>query len=84
MQHIPRSPLFVGDVDFADIDAWCIHFANHVLKGVLLGIPPHSCVDDYLYWFKQVSHPYIISCNHDDQPTLVPRLRWHVRNGFPS
>jgi len=47
MQHIPRSPLFVGDVGFGNIDGRWIRFADHVLK-VLPAIPPYSCVDGYL------------------------------------
>ena len=83
MQHIPRSPLSIGDFSLADIDARWIRFADHVLKGLLPAVPPYSCVDGYLQWFRQVSHPYIISGNHDDRPTLVPRLRRHVPDDLP-
>ena len=48
MQHIPRSPLSIGDFGLADIDARWIRFAGHVLKGLLPAIPPYSYVDGYL------------------------------------
>ena len=84
LQHIPRSPLTVGDVDLAYIDARWICFVDHVLKGVLLELSPHACGDNYLQWFRQISHMYIIRGSHDNRPSLVPRLRRHVPDDLPS
>jgi len=60
LQPVLRSPLVVPDVDKTTIDARWIRFFDHVLIGVIRTLSSNACVDKYLYWFKRVSHPYVI------------------------
>jgi len=33
---------------------------------------PDTCVEEFMSWFRSVSHPYVINAKDDEHPPLVP------------
>ncbi|KOM40926.1 hypothetical protein LR48_Vigan04g112400 [Vigna angularis] len=77
-QPIPRPPNSVLEVDIETIDDIWRHFEPHVITHVRLASSPYDCIEGYVQWFRQVSHPYMIPGVDLDRPSLVPRLRRHI------
>ncbi|XP_068466603.1 protein MAIN-LIKE 1-like [Phaseolus vulgaris] len=65
-QIIPRNPSVLGH-GHPDTNGWTVN-APH----------PDACVQEYMAWFRSVSHPYVINTDEDDRPVPVPsNARYH-------
>ncbi|KAL5190512.1 Protein MAIN-LIKE 2 [Glycine soja] len=67
IQSIPLPPVSAS-LSYDDIDDRWMHFSNHVVAVVEL------CVvsADYMEWFFQISHPFLIPTQAGDQPRHAP------------
>lgn len=67
METVPPPPL-VHDIGvYETVDAWWLHFADYLVTFMVVATEPHACSDDYMDWFRCVSHPYIIWHDEQDQ-----------------
>jgi len=49
-----------------------LHYVDYVIKD-MAKTPYHgACVEEYMSWFRSVSHPYVIHVEDDERPLLVP------------
>ncbi|XP_014517379.1 protein MAIN-LIKE 1-like [Vigna radiata var. radiata] len=72
---IPRSPESLPMADIHTIDLHWLRYVDHAFIGVVEAEDPSTCVDEYLVWFRRVSHLYITPGDDDDRPSLAPRMR---------
>eukprot|EP00256_Glycine_max_P063966 XP_014633943.1 protein MAIN-LIKE 1-like [Glycine max] len=71
IQSIPPSPVSAS-LSYDDIDDKWMHFADHVLAVGELCVVLGQVSADYMEWFFQISHPFMIPAQADDQPRHVP------------
>ncbi|KAL5177071.1 Protein MAIN-LIKE 2 [Glycine soja] len=68
---IPPSPVSAS-LSYDDIDGRWMHFADHVLAVGELCAMPGQVSADYMEWFFQISHPFMIPTQAGDQPRHAP------------
>ncbi|KAJ1400892.1 Aminotransferase-like, plant mobile domain [Sesbania bispinosa] len=77
---IPPSPHDAFTMSaISDVHYQQLHYEDHLLEDVHRGPQmtiPRECVDDYLRWYHQISHPYLIPSN-DRVANPVP-CRVHI------
>ena len=76
MQTIPSSPLVTDNAAYQMVNVQWVNFPDFVLTNVIHVVKPHACTDEYMEWFRRVTHPYII--RRQDQrhrPLSAPRRR---------
>ncbi|XP_014495108.1 protein MAIN-LIKE 1-like [Vigna radiata var. radiata] len=66
VQTIPRSPESLPMPDIHMIDLHWLRYVDHAFTGVVEAEDPSACVDEYMVWFRRVSHPYITPGDDDD------------------
>lgn len=82
-QPILRSPNVAPKVDLIIIDNYWLCFFEHVLVNFTTTSSSSACIEEYLWWFKRVSHPYFICVVEDDRPNFIPQLRQHLPYDIP-
>ncbi|KAH1238589.1 Protein MAIN-LIKE 2 [Glycine max] len=70
-RSIPPSPVSAS-LSYDDIDGRWMHFADHVLAVGELCVVPGQVSADYMEWFFQISHPFMIPTQAGDQPRYAP------------
>ncbi|XP_068504169.1 protein MAIN-LIKE 1-like [Phaseolus vulgaris] len=73
-QIIPRNPSVIGHghPDTNEMDRRWLHFNDYVIHDYAIARHPDACVQEYMGWFRSVSHPYVINTDEDDRPVPVP------------
>jgi len=56
-------PLVVDNAAFQMVNVQWANFPDFVLTNVILVVEPHACIDDYMEWFRRVSHTIAIQVN---------------------
>ena len=71
-QIIPRNPSVLGHghPDTNEMDRRWLHFNDYIIHDYAITPHPDACVQEYMAWFRSVSHPYVINTDEDDR--LVP------------
>ena len=73
IQSIPLPPVSAS-LSYDDIDDRWMHFSNHVVAVGDLCVVPGQVSADYMEWFFQISHPFMIPTQEGDQPRHAPAL----------
>ncbi|KAH1199212.1 Protein MAIN-LIKE 1 [Glycine max] len=71
IQSIPLSPVSAS-LSYDDIDDRWMHFSDHVVAMGELCVVPGQVSTDYMKWFFQISHPFMIPTQAGDQPRHTP------------
>ncbi|XP_068501102.1 protein MAIN-LIKE 1-like [Phaseolus vulgaris] len=73
-QIIPCNPSILGHghPDTNEMDRRWLHFNDYVIHDYAIAPHPDACVQEYMAWFRSVSHPYVINTDEDDCPVPVP------------
>jgi len=74
-QRIPDAVLGYDEAVFETIDYRWLHFADHLVSGLTPASEPHACSNDYMDWFKRLSHPFISPRAEDEAPRVPSRRR---------
>ncbi|XP_017437885.1 uncharacterized protein LOC108343937 isoform X2 [Vigna angularis] len=82
-QIIPRSPESLLMPNIPTIDLNWLRYVEHAITGVAEAHEPSTCVDEYLMWFRRVSHSYITPADDNDRPNLALRMRRHLPDDIP-
>jgi len=48
------------------------YIIDYVINDMAKAPYPGACVEEYMSWFRSVSHPYVIHAEDDERPLLVP------------
>jgi len=75
MQTIPSPPLVVDNAAYQMVNVQWVNFPDFVLTNVIHAVEPHACTDEYMEWFRRVSHPYIIRRQDQRHRPLSPPRR---------
>ena len=73
---IPRSPHEVSRPAMTVVDQQWEEYQLHVVPDDSRGpTATHGgqCVDGYMHWFRQISHPYLIPGSEVEPPAVAPR-----------
>lgn len=70
------SPL-EGYVVIVIDDRW-LHFVDHLINSMPLASHPSSCPIRYIYWFRLMSHPYILLGTNEDWSYLYSNIVIHI------
>jgi len=64
-QIIPYNPFVLGHghPDTDEMDRRWLHFNDYVIHDYAIAPYPDACVEEYISWFRSVSHPYVINTN---------------------
>ncbi|XP_028215194.1 protein MAINTENANCE OF MERISTEMS-like [Glycine soja] len=71
IQSIPLPPVSAS-LSYDDIDDRWMHFSDHVVAMGELCVVPGQVSADYMKWFFQISHPFMIPTQAGDQPRHAP------------
>jgi len=73
-QIIPHNPSVLGHghPDTNEMDRRWLHFNDYVIHDYAIAPHPDACVQEYMAWFRSVSHPYVINTDEDNHPVPVP------------
>ncbi|KAL5153879.1 Protein MAIN-LIKE 2 [Glycine soja] len=66
------SPPVSASLSYDDIDDRWMHFSDHVVVVGDLCVVPGQVSADYMEWFFQISHPFMIPIQASDQPRHAP------------
>ena len=74
VQIITRHPSLVrdGDPTTNEMDRQWLHFNDYVIQDMDVALYPSDCVQQYMEWFRSVSHPYVINMAEDECHVLIP------------
>ncbi|XP_027940573.1 uncharacterized protein LOC114194505 [Vigna unguiculata] len=76
-QTVPRSPTTIDSADMSVIDERWLHFAEHLVTGMVAATSASACVGDYMVWYRSVSHPYILPSGEEGRPSVLPHQHCH-------
>jgi len=65
------------------MDRRWLHFNDYVIHDYAIAPYFGACVEEYMSWFRFVSHPYVINTDEDERPILVPSYA-HDHEAVPS
>jgi len=70
----PSQPIctWTGHPDTNEMDRRWLHFNDYVIHDYAIAPHPDACVQEYMAWFRSVSHPYVINTDEDNHPVPVP------------
>ncbi|KAL5166059.1 Protein MAIN-LIKE 1 [Glycine soja] len=71
IQSIPPLPVSAS-LSYDNIDDRWMHFSDHVVAVGDLCVVPEQVSADYMEWFFQISHPFMIPIQAGDQPRHAP------------
>jgi len=71
IQSIPPPPVSTL-LSYDDIDDRWMHFSDHVAAVGDICVVPGQVSVDYMEWFFQISHPFMISTQEGDHPRHPP------------
>jgi len=73
-QIIPRNPSVLGHghPDTNEIDRRWLHFNDYVIHDYAIAPHPDACIQEYMAWFRAVSHLYVINTDEDDCSVPIP------------
>jgi len=74
-QRISDTILRYDSGIFEDINYRWLHFAYHLVTGLLAASQPHACSVDYMDWFMRISYSFISPRPEEDRPHVASRAR---------
>ncbi|KAH1221690.1 hypothetical protein GmHk_12G035048 [Glycine max] len=71
MHTIPPLPV-TSLLSYEDISDRWMHFGDHLAPAGEICVVPSQVSADYMEWFFQISHPFVMSTQEGDEPRHPP------------